>query len=81
MPPECEFPRGVRISFAGETTFSELGIPAGGKEQELVYAWVTAERISFPSSPDAQRAACVERRDGSFERSVFPGALLRTPPP
>ena len=58
-----------------------LGIPAAGKEREPVYAWVTATAIRFPSSPDLHRAACVEWPDGSFERSVFPGALLRTQAP
>lgn len=81
VPSPCEFPEGVPIAFAGETTMEDLGIPAAGKERELVYAWVTAAAIRFPSTPDAHRAACVERVDGSFERSVFPGALLRSQAP
>ena len=42
-----------------------------------MYAWVTADPIRFPSTPDAHRAACVEKDDGTFELSAFPGALIQ----
>ena len=77
VPAQCEFPDDMRRTFAGETTMAELGIPAPGSEDDPVYAWVTADPIRFPSMPDAHRAACVEKDDGTFERSAFPGALIR----
>lgn len=80
-PPECEFPVGVRLTFAGTTTMDELGIPDPRGDSAAVYAWVTADPIAFPSTAQLHRAACVERADGSFERSAFPGALLRTAAP
>ena len=81
VPPECEFPHGARLTFVGETTMRELGIPDPANRPDPVYAWVTADPISFPSTPDAHRAVCVERADGSHERSAFPGALYRTRAP
>ena len=81
VPPECKFPEAVRLTFAGETTMDELGIPDPGGDGAPVYAWVTRDPISFPSTSQLHRAACVERADGSFERSAFPGALLRTAAP
>jgi hypothetical protein len=79
IPAACEFPDGVPLSFAGETTFADLGIPAVGEEGDRVYAWVTAVPIAFSSVPDPHRAACVERADGTFERSAYPGALDSAP--
>jgi hypothetical protein len=78
VPAACEFPDAVPLAFAGETTLRELGIPAAGEEHERVFAWVTAPPIHFPSSAEDHRASCVQRADGSFERSVYPGALQRT---
>lgn len=74
VPASCEFPDGVPMAFVGETTLLELGIPAGRKEHERVYAWVTSAPVHFPSSPIDRQAACVQRADGSFELSVYPGS-------
>ena len=77
VPPECEFPDGVRLSFSGETTMAELWIPAPGHERDQVYAWVTAEPIVFPDGREPYRVACVERGFRTYERSAYPGSLFR----
>lgn len=80
VPAACEFPEGVRLAFAGHTTLAALGIPAPGRERDPVYAWITAEPISFPSTDRMHRAACTETDKGAYERSAYPGALdLSTP--
>jgi hypothetical protein len=71
----------VRLTFVGETTMDELGIPDPGRDEQRVYAWVTTDPISFPSTSRLHRAACIERANGSFERIAFPGALLSTAVP
>ncbi len=59
---------------------AELYVPAPGHEHDPVYAWVTAEPVWFPSAGEAFRMACVEKADGTYERSAYPGSLIRTDP-
>ena len=79
MAARCEFPDDVPLSFAGETTLGDLGIPPREAGDERVYAWVTAVAIQFPSSTNPYRAACAERDDGTFVFSAYPGPLDSQP--
>jgi hypothetical protein len=80
VPPGCQFPEGVRISFAGDTTMAELGIPHPGEERGRYYAWITADPITMGGSAPA-RWACVEIDRRTFEMSVYPGSLHSRPTP
>lgn len=71
-PPECEFPPGAALSFAGETTLGEVGLAAPGGETLRARAWITADPIAFESAGITTRVICAELDDGTLMLSPYP---------
>jgi hypothetical protein len=71
-PPECEFPPGVALSFAGDTTLGEVGLAAPGGEALRARAWITADPILFESAGTTTRVVCAALEDGTFALSPYP---------
>jgi hypothetical protein len=71
-PPECEFPTGVALSFAGDTTLGEVGLAAPGGETLRARAWITADPILFESAGTTTRVICARLEDGTFTLSPYP---------
>src|SRR5688572_26670905 len=65
-PRECEFPPGVALSFAGDTTLGEVGLAAPGGETLRARAWITADPILFESAGTTTRVICAKLEDGTF---------------
>ena len=71
-PSECEFPPGVALSFAGDTTLGEVGLAAPGGESLRARAWITADPILFESAGTTNRVICAKLEDGGFMLSPYP---------
>lgn len=75
-PATCQFPAGVPLSFAEETTLGEVGLASPGGEELPARVWITAEPIVFESSGETTRVICAVTRDGSTSLSPYPVTLM-----
>ena len=59
-PPECRFPEGTDLAFAGDTTLRDLLNDAGPYRDLPGSAYVTAERVDAPGTdfPPNERLFC-----------------------
>lgn len=75
-PATCQFPAGVPLSWAEETTLGEVGLASPGGEDLPAHVWITAEPIVFESSGETTRVICAVTRDGSTSLSPYPVTLM-----
>ncbi len=72
VPADCQFPEGVRLSHAGDTTLGEVGLAAPGGEGLEARVWITAEPITFQAAGTTTRVICARLDDGSIMLSPYP---------
>jgi hypothetical protein len=65
-PATCQFPDGVPLSFAEETTLGEVGLASPGGEDLSTHVWITAKPIPFQSSGETTRVICAVTDDGTY---------------
>ena len=72
VPADCQFPDGVPLAYAGETTLGEVGLAAPGGEGIDARVWITAEPIVFEAAGTTTRVICAQLDDGSVMLSPYP---------
>ena len=71
-PAMCQFPDGVPLSFAGETTLGEVGLASPGGEDLPAKVWITAEPILYEPIGRTTRMFCAVEANGSTSIVPFP---------